>query len=150
MAKIGPLPYKDVLARYPDQVAEIVAKLRRGKSQHRNADPSTLEWVFFWGIIVDPQMVVDYAPIEDQVADRVRRSGVNLQATIGKWWGDSSMIPVPPELVSIHQKAAEDNLARKARVDSMTPEERQAEIDKLVGQLSNKPGFMALYVGPKR
>jgi len=146
MAKLGPISYQDVLVRYPEQVTDLLARLRTGRSVQKHAEPERVSWYFEWAILIDPSMLASTAEVEAQVADRVERTRVSIYATVGKWWGMSGPIPVPPELVEYHRGKVEEEKARRIQVMAMTPEERQAEIDQLVGKLADKPGFMALYV----
>ena len=42
------ISYEEVQKRYPVLVNEIMAKLRSGKSIHKNAKPEDLDWSFDW------------------------------------------------------------------------------------------------------
>lgn len=51
------LSYEEARRQYPDKVDEVMTKLRKGKSRHRDAAPEELEWSIEYGVLVPGQLV---------------------------------------------------------------------------------------------
>lgn len=134
--------YEDLCVRYPEAVAKIIAKLRRGKSVHREALPETLHWEYTYGIRHDDGAVT-VRGLEERIAERSSQTFVAVSADIGRWWGSSSITGVPEEIVRMHRIEMEEREAQEARVRALSPEERSQERDKALRDASAYPGFVA-------
>jgi len=145
------LRYEQAVERHPDHVAEVMAKLRRGKSKHRLAEACTLHWDYSYCIRCGPGLSPAFETIEDEVSDRVSRTMVHIEGQIGRWWGSSeSRVDVPAEIVAEYRMYIEEAWEERARVAAMSPEERDRLLQDALMQASKSPGFAALYVGPPR
>lgn len=150
-----------MLRRHPVEVAEIVSKLRKGKSKHREADPAALTWTYQASVLIESsgsfedlisgKMELDEdewdaLPLEEKVADQVRLTNTAIYASLGRWSIGSDVIPNPPEVETNARAGFIEEAAEQARADAMTPDEREQEIASLLGQLSGNRGFMAFGV----
>jgi hypothetical protein len=148
-----------MLRRHPAEVAEIVAKLRKGKSKVRDADPATFTWTYDACVRIEgsgtlahilgggaerAQRKWDALTLEEKVADTVRRTSVGISAKLGRWWGGSGVIPNPPEVAENARVNLMAQAAEQARADALTPEERRREVEGLLKQLGRDPGFAAI------
>jgi len=155
---VATLSYEEMLRRHPVEVAEIVSKLRKGKSKHRDADPASLTWTYQAGVLIEgcgsfddlisgkmdrAERNWEAMSLEEKVADQVRRTSTGIYASLKRWSIGSDVIPNPPEVEENARASFERQAAEDAVLDAMTPEEREQDIANLLGQLSGSPGFMA-------
>lgn len=153
---VATLSYEEMLRRHPAEVAGIVAKIRKGKSKHREADPATLTWTYQACVLIEnsgsfadflngkmerTERKWEAMSLEEKVADQMRRTNTCVCASLGRWYGSSDVIASPPELEQNARAALYAEAAENARLDAMTPDEREEEIADLLGQLSGSPGF---------
>ena len=158
---VATLSYEEMLRRHPAEVAEIISKLRKGKSKVRDADPATITWTYQACVLIEgsgtlahilgggaerAQRKWDALTLEEKVADTVRRTSTGISAKLGRWWGGSGVIPNPPEVAENARSGLMAQAAEQARVDAMTPEERRRETESLLRQLGADPGFAAFLV----
>jgi hypothetical protein len=151
--------YAELLTRHPDDVAKIVAKIREGKSKRKGTDPSTWQWTYQWGQTIDAFSFADLrdpkrlAPpvltLEQAIEKRLSRCTVWIQARVGNARSNSEAIS--SEVIRGYITASEtEALVKRQHAEAMTPEERQNEVARLLGLLSdpkNNTGFMVLSVG---
>ncbi len=85
--------------RHPKQVKEILAKLRKGKSKNKDADPKNLSWSYSVSEVCNGDDL-EYddctVRVKDVLLDTFARLGISLEAKIGKWRGLSTIKPYPP------------------------------------------------------
>lgn len=155
------IPYEIANKRHNGLVLDIVAKLRLGTSKNKRARAEDLEWAYDWSIRCD-----NNPPSNDrytEIQNRKQRLHITLRASIGRWRGYSKT-PVwqgteartgkfiagtpqfasnvfPPEILEIITEQVENEFAQRNKIAKMTPEERQVEANKLLGQLIGTPGF---------
>ncbi len=132
--------YSEMVKKYPEYVDELVEKLRKGTSKNRNADPSELKYYIDFSIMYN--FAVD-TPVED--TDVVGY----FVASIGRWKGSSNrkfrgMSESPVEVREWILEKKRINEEEKKRSESLTEEERIAEIERLVKELSGYGGFTVL------
>lgn len=108
--KLCTVSYHVVNQRHPVEVAAIITALRKGKSIHRNADPSTLIWDYEYcvrhksysiqeiafGYMLNDKAVHNAMSTDDKIQDRLKHMEVVLRAKIGRWWG-AEQVSHPPE-----------------------------------------------------
>ena len=158
------LSYEEARRQYPDKVDEVMTKLRKGKSRHRDAAPEELEWSIEYGVLVPGQLVTFADLIVGRVEDpRERRSRMSLderveeivqgvtaylRGKIGRFIAFSSQIEgCPEEVRAAIRRGVEEDIAEEARVAALSPEERQAEAEEALRQLRKMPGFMEIRIG---
>jgi hypothetical protein len=160
------IDYKTAKKRYPKEVEDVTKKVRAGKSKHRNSDPNLWAWGFSWCVQIEgaiggqdflkmitgeKEFPKDEEPetADEEVADYARRAMVHLAAKIGKTqWGSTKQIEFPNEIGNRIRTQFEKDKAEQARVDALSPEERERETNDILRQLSRSPGFMAIGMGP--
>jgi hypothetical protein len=155
--------YEVVKERYPEAVATAVARLRKGKSKHKDAPEENLTWSFDWSIRIDgmmngvqffeslktggPPKPPEFDTFEEYWADYETSVSVCLRAKIGRWQGCSEILPKVPNEIKEHQRPYwEKDKADKARIASLSPEEREAEVQECLRKLSGNPGFACVQV----
>jgi hypothetical protein len=154
--------YEVALGRHPNEVAAIMAKLRHGKSRERLASPDTLEWYYECCLRVDGLSIQDIVSgkaaeksaqektraFEEQVADRIQRTGTCLHAKKGRWWA-GELVPNPPEVEAMARREVRQRIDEQAAYDALPPEEKERQFQECLRELSKDPGFMALQVSVK-
>jgi len=155
---VATLPYEEMLRRHPKEVAEIITKLRKGKSKVREADPVSITWAYhacvriegsgtlaevFGGESERRQRKWNAMTLDEKVADEASRTYVSIEARLDRWCGRSEVIPNPPEVEENIRTNLTTRAAEQARVDAMTPEERKREVEGLLKELGRDPGFAA-------
>jgi hypothetical protein len=151
--KFADLSYEEALKRHPEEVAEIITKLRSGKSKSRNVAPEALVWSYQGSVRVEgsgtlaqvfaaaskPRAVMS---LDAKVADQLRRTSVGLHASVGRWYGYVELPVPPPEVEESARAGFVKEAAEQTRIAALTPAERQQEIAELLGQLRKSSGFM--------
>lgn len=145
-------------------MAEIMAKLQKGKSVQKNSQPHQLKWYFYWGerietvnleaILRSPNMMelpMDPDSWDEYWADMQGRLVISLEASIGRWYGwAATRVDITSQAVPEIQKIYEERFKilqlEKARRNAQTPEERQAALDEALKLLGSSPGLFT--VGP--
>ena len=150
--KIRDLTYEEAMRLYPDQVAEVVLKLRSGKSKSKNTPWTELAWSYACCVEVNEGSTLEQVFMrlenpaemsgEARVADEVARTIVWLEGRIGRWTGKSSRIATPPEVAANVRKSWEKRAAEEARAAALSPEERDSELTDLLRALGKGGGFM--------
>lgn len=154
------ITYEQALREYPKEVDEIIRKIRKGRSKHKNAAPETLTWEFNWGVRIDACSFEDILSgkahadqrreaektIDEKVNDYASRCSVILQAWREKMFAGSERLePVPSQILAQYRKQLEKTLEEQTRFNDLTPKEQQEELEDLIDQLRG-PGFVALSV----
>lgn len=160
------ISYKAAKKRYPKEVAEIVKKVKSGKSKHRNSAPELWAWGFSWCVMIEggingldlAKMIAGEKefperekekPIEAEVKDYARRATVHLAAKIGKAeWGSSDPVKFPEEIAEMLRKDRKEQDAEKARFNALSPEDQNREINDTLRELGRSPGFVAIGMDP--
>lgn len=132
----------DAKKRHPKQYADIVAKLRKGKSKHKDENPSKLEWYYNWATQVKAFTFEEVlAGAKDEEPSQ---HIVWLSAKIGKWWGSSGPVSLE-EAIEVTDVIEQNIAAKKAeedRINSLSEEERRKEVNDCLRELSKYPGFV--------
>jgi hypothetical protein len=152
-----PISYTEAMRRFPVQVKEALADLRKGKSKDKGMPPKDMKWGYGWGVeirgyhfkqLIDGTAQADRVKdeamtLDEAVADEVSRTKLGLWCKAGRGFGRSSNMPVPEELVAEIRKRHEAARSQKEENAKLTPEERHKKIQELLGQL---PGVTAVSV----
>jgi hypothetical protein len=150
------ISYEEVQKRYPVLVDEIMAKLRSGKSIHKNAKPEDLDWSFDWcqrisGGCSFADMLKDISKpkpprpsVQERMAEVIPNLLVHLAASIGRWWGRTEQIPVPEEVLDSYRKGFENDDAEHLRFNALPKQEQDREVNEAIFQLSKSPGFRVI------
>jgi hypothetical protein len=157
------IDYKTAKKRYPNEVQEVIKKVRSGKSKNKNTDPELWAWGFSWSIQIGGINGGDFAKMiagqmdfpkaaepktaDEEVADEAGRSIVYLAAKVGNArCSSNTRIDYPDEIANQVRESIEKRNAEKARFNALSPGEQARETNDLLRQLSRSPGFVALGV----
>lgn len=144
--------YPRVRRQHPIEMAQLMAKLRGSSSRSRNAFGSDIKWDYVWhvetrhysveevadGIPAQVQCEEDALTDDELIALLLGRTRIQLQASIGHWWGRETLLSgVPSEVVEIvtervHTARAEKSAEeKKQRLEKLlpTPEETFNALD---------------------
>jgi hypothetical protein len=99
--------YAEVCLLYPDLVKEVMDKLRKGKSIHKDATPEKLKWYYndckkIAGVVY-AENAAEIKPEQEELKNIIF---VRVYAEIGRWHGfsDSNMSVIPPEIIDLYYK----------------------------------------------
>jgi hypothetical protein len=164
-----PIPYEVVQERYPELISQVMSRLRSGKSKERNREASELTWYIDWGQQIKAmsfcEMLSSVGEPRDDFPSRYDTAtpenvkeflgdsifwGITGKA--GRWEGYSKSQgqDIPPELLNFYVAGFTKDIEERKRVDSLTPEQRQAEIDECLQILRKDSGFMEFSIPLKR
>ena len=133
--------YPSILKNYPNEVAEVMSNLRKGKSKHKCAKESDLVWSYSWVTRIEGGgfLLSDLLNGKKQVNIET----ATVCGKIGRWQGYSSLCnPLPKEVVDYIAKLASDAAEKQRISDARSPEEKKAYMESLLKQLRRSPGFM--------
>ncbi len=160
--------YKILEDRHPSLVENVISKVKKGRSKHKNVDPHLWHWGYSWslqigGMISGPDMMQMIAgqkpfpepepakPDAEDLADYERRATIVVAAKIGKseWGSTERVLKLPPEIADgiIRQKREQE--AEQKRIAGLTPAERHQEETEILRQLGRSPGFVRLEMPPR-
>jgi hypothetical protein len=154
--KICDITYEEALKRHPTEVALIVKRLRKGKSKLRENDPASFTWEYTRCVECPDGLTLaeifseqgdsrsrrrNTVTLEAAVADEISRSHCALYLRAPRV-GIGERVSAPPELEPQVREGFERQAREQARVNAMSPKQRQAEIEGLLSQLGRDPGFM--------
>jgi hypothetical protein len=152
------IPYEEALQNHPEAVQEALASLRKGKSKHRNEPPENFAWGYYWCVVIESGVgsirdvlsgamsrATQDMSIDAQVQDYGRRCHVHLQLEKNRAYGRSERLPTPQRFLDSYRQNLEERALEQARVDALSPEERQRETEAILQQL-RKPGFIEIRI----
>ena len=129
------IDYATMQARHPEAVAEVMEKLSKSTSKEKGRKPEELRWSYSWSTEITGRD-------KNTVEDIIRRSRFSVQGRAGRWWGYATAdVPCPPEIRKQLEDRIEKDRKEQERIDSLTPEQREAEVQDILSQLNGTPGF---------
>jgi len=155
-----PVTYEEVQTRYPQRVAEALARLRKSKSKWRNASPETLTWAYSWSKQAKAMSLFDVlAEMKNPQPKKVLTEQQRVDEEIGAYtlnldietpgahyWSEKfSIDELPPEIVEEVRARIQADTKEKERIDALTPEQQEEELEELLKQL-RKPGFFEIHI----
>ena len=152
--EIGTVSYTQAKKRHPQAVKALMAKLAKGNSKEKGAKPSDLKWSYetceaigMTGGKKGLMGILQAGPRKPPTAaERLANTTTTLVGKIGRWWSREPLGGNPPEVKTLLDKQEADDKVEQALIDAMTPEERQADLDRLVGELSGMGGFIGISI----
>jgi hypothetical protein len=151
-----PIAFQIVSSRYPNQLLEIHSKLKNSKSKEKNVPLEEWNWNFDYCVritngcfklsdIFNKGVVPKHQTPQEIYADRLNNTFCSITASKGRAWLQSSTLAeLPQEIKDSWAKQKEDSIKEQKRVDSLTPNQKQEEINCLLKQLRKSPGFMEI------
>lgn len=149
--------YAAIKDRYPTQVAEVMSALRKGKSKEKNSNPEDLNWYFncciqiISGIMNGAQflnMLASGTPPprltpEQKYQEHKSNTHVCLHASKGKgdWGSRTEITPIPQEVDQWLINGRDIEIREETRVNSLTPEQKNQEVQDCLKTLSKSRGF---------
>lgn len=144
---------------FPQQVYTFSNAFRTRKTQNPKAsrDPSILTWTVSRAVQVSGYSARDLfsgraaqdherraaMSLEARVEDEVKRSHCVLTAQ-AQHWKRSVEIPVPEYVKQDIRRRLEKEIADQRAVDSLSPEDRQKQVQNILSELSKDPGFVVI------
>lgn len=172
------ITYSQAKERHPELVQEIIAKLRKGRSKHKNAAPEDLQWFYAWACLIEEsysgwsglqalmaqkEEPKDSGPpltVTEELTDQLTRVRCVLEGRIGRWWGGVGPKDnperiwtgpsVPQEVQDIYRENIEDRRHQEAEIEKMAPEEREEQAQEALASLMGQSGFVALSLPIKK
>lgn len=156
--------------RHAQECQEFLADLRVSKTKSKDTPEGEFVYAYSWSERIECDSFADIIggnalarqqaerakTVEEKIADRIQRSSVALTIKAGrvsKFYrisgyfpgegNDRTGTPAPIEVISVIQKQETDRVAEFQRIENLTPEQRQVEIDEALGILRGQPGFFA-------
>ena len=130
----------DARRDHPGAVVECIKQMCSSKAKTARTVPLLQwEWRYSWVERIDGS--VRPGSPEEEIQRRVDNSGVRLDLFHGRCCFSVS-IEVPAKIIDKIRSGIEAQEAERVRVDALSPDDRQAEIEGLLGELAG-PGFVA-------
>ena len=146
-----PLPYEQALERHPEQVADVIRQVRKGRSKTKNTDPSTWTWSYTWCVEIHGCSIEDMfreagrekpvLSLEERVDDLLRRSHVALS-------GHTRSSDVSSEVLRDHYtRSVTEEMTEEARIAALSPAERDQQVQDALRYLTGpkNKGFVAIH-----
>jgi len=159
------ITYKEAKKRYPVHVKEALARVAKSKNKYKHTHPELMHWCFDWCVRLEGginggdflKMVAGEKPFpehkkpssEDAEADDYfRRATITLAVRLGNttYTSAGKVTDQPKEIGDFIRKSFRDDAAEAARIAKLTPEEREAESNEILGQLRRSPGFVEMTI----
>jgi hypothetical protein len=131
-------------------------KLQHGKSKEKYAKPEEMNWFFNWCVRVNCMSFDDVIKsigkkkqeleIDKKLTNYARNCSVVIAATKGRWYGSSSVIETPEEVIDQQRKAFEKDMTDQKRFNAQSPDEQEKEINDLLKELGKSQGFCAVKI----
>jgi hypothetical protein len=151
------ISYEEAAARYPKQVAEIIANLRKGKSVQKNADPSALSYTLDWGERIQAYTFNDLMQGKETRSPepnsfeqywegvKSRIPTISLRASIKRWWGwaDTHITEHPQEVHDFYRTAYEREQQETARYANLSPLQKRQELENALKNFSGVQVFLS-------
>lgn len=166
------ISYEEALSKYPRAVEEAVRDLGKSRSKKKDTPAEDMEWEFMVGEQIKGAMgfedflsQVENGPerreevsLDDvevlasaKAEERYDRSHIVLVCKPGGNARGTSE-PLHERVSEVFERYMEGELRsfrEQARIDALSDEEREREVEENLRQLSGQPGFMAVSVTPR-
>jgi hypothetical protein len=144
------ISYAEAVREFPDAIKDVLKQIKP-TSQAAKKKPEELKWTIQWGETIKASSFGGIAPydklntIEDKLAFRLSQCSSYLYATCKANY--CVALPVnPKKLIEKLREHIEKETAERKRVESLTPEQCQAETEDLLKQLRGQPGFLEVMI----
>ena len=155
------ISFQEIAARYPAAVQLIAAKLKAGRSKHKNDPLDSFEWGFDWTQVIHPRSMVEMIAEVERAAGEtpkylqdldieaeVEKIKADLSATIYVTKGNcflrtNALSEIPIEILNRYRTQYEAEQRERVRYRSLTDEEHNKELHDVLQEL----GFLG-YIGP--
>jgi len=153
------IDYNTALERHPNAVEAIREKIIEGTSKDKNTSLEDFEWSYdyciqcqaynitqvFDGTAQRDSQLKGEMSEDERVNDEVSRTHVALMATFKRCYARTSLSNYcPPEIENQYREGVQKDMAEKARISNLSPEERQAETNAILAELGMDPDFIGI------
>ena len=142
--------------RYPVEYQTFLASLRTSKAQANKTSVIDFKYSFYWGEMVQSDTFEEISngiaqekvrmatlrTIEQKIIDRIENSSVNLVIKANRF-SKSYPIIIPVEVINEIKRQEQEAVQEKTRIDSLTSEQKQTEINELLSSLKSS-SFLSL------
>lgn len=151
------ITYARAMEFCPVQACEAIANLQKSRSKSRKSDPATLPWEFSWGVEVRGESFADLLSgraakrreeeraqtLEDRL--EARQNAIRVSVCVKGYGAPLPRGVVPDEILSGELGAVTEAFhkekAEETRLATLTPKQREAEVNDLLRQLGGMGGF---------
>jgi len=150
--------YQCVAERYPEQLEEIQAQLKKSKSKEKGVPLAEWDWSFHFCVRIEDcgLNIMDIlagkkpkpVPKAQQLYEQ-RLKNTSCGIMVSRRHACMQSLPLkelPKEIVDFWQKEKEERLKEETRINTLTPKENQAEISGLLAKLGKSPGFVGIHI----
>jgi len=151
------ISYADALQNHPEQVQQIIQKLRNSSSKEKNTPPENLKWFYTSYVQIFPLTLdqvfqnTQHPPtppsVEQQMADFNKNCHVVLSASKGHWYASSDKLPtIPNEILEPQHNHYKEMEQDRIRFENLSPEKKEEEVKETLRQLGFDPSSIAIMV----
>jgi len=85
--------------------------------------------------------------VEERLQERLKNVFVYIKASFGQYYSLSSALKeIPKQIENNYKSMLQEQENEKKRVESLTPEERSKETERLLKELRKNPGFFEMHI----
>lgn len=141
-------PFAQINATYPVAVAECI---KQAKAKGITTNPASWAWSLRWCVACRSTSFTDLckprAPKKNTVQSLQNELQKNVSALLvahpaSRRFYFAPLTGCPVEILNHSLPAHKEQIREELRIKKMSPKQRQAEADVLIGQLSKQPGFL--------
>jgi hypothetical protein len=122
------ISYQEMQEKYPDHVSAIMGEIRSSKSKSKDTPIEDIEWCIRWVTIFND-------------GDH-KHAGFSFTAKAGRVSRELPVDNMPDEVASFLDKEVKDRAAEIKMIESLSDEERNERLQKVLSELRKGKGFM--------
>lgn len=161
--------YEEACEHFPAEVRQVLEKQKLSTSMHKDASPKELDWYYEWCVTIQGISLMErlttapepeparlsldatLAEFERSMsADRETNGAVFMGVSARKgrayWASEGRLSTLPPSVRTFIENSYNEETAEKERLTSLTPKQREQEVEALLGKLRG-PGFLEIRDG---
>lgn len=154
-------PYDVVAQLHPEAIAEIGQQIRKSRSKAKSLPFDSLVWSYDWVVLIQSSGTLaavfqqannSPAPltVEEELAQYKSNCRVLLKASHGRTSWFARLPEVPEAVLQPHREQLEKRAAEERRFDALTPEEQEAERQKVIADFMGMPGTLIVQIPARR
>lgn len=151
------ISYQRAMEFCPVEAQQAIANLQKSRSKHRKTDPKDLPWEFAWGIEIRSESIKDVLSGRSAKRDEAERNRtlekkiearkrqIIVSVCVKNYGAALPRGTVPDEILAIElgevTESHHEEKAEEARQATLTPAQREAEINDILRQLGGMGGI---------
>lgn len=154
------ISYSKMKKLFPNEVAEVMSKLRKSSSKEKKAKESSLTWSFDWrqqikGMSFDEMLKSIGQPkpkktVEQKLKELRKSLLISVKGQKNRWIGFSKQINViPDEVLEFYKSSYQEQEDEEKRIENLTEEQREKELEEDLKELRKYPGFVEITINSK-